>query len=59
MPGLRAGPIDAHHLALGRLDLDHLGAQIGEDLRRHRPQHRDRQIDHADSRQRSGHTLPR
>ena len=45
----------AHHLAFGRLDLDDFRAEIAEDLGRHRPQHRDRQIDDADPSQRSRH----
>ena len=43
----------AHHLALGRLDLDDFGAEVAEDLGRHRPQYRDRQVDDANPRKRS------
>jgi hypothetical protein len=45
----------AHHLAFGRLDLDDLRAEIAEDLRRHRPQDCDRQVDNPDPRQRPRH----
>jgi hypothetical protein len=45
----------AHDVALRRLDLDHLGAEIAEDLRRHRPQHHRCQIDDPNARQRTRH----
>ncbi len=44
----------AHDVALGRLDLDHLGAEIAHDLRRQRPEHDRRQIDHLDPSERAG-----
>src|SRR5437762_8212312 len=54
-PGVPRRTDAAHHLAFGRLDLDDFRAEIAKDLGRHRPQHRDRQIDDADPRQRSRH----
>jgi len=45
MPG-RAGI--AHDVALRRFDLDHLGAEIAEDLRRQRSKDDRRQVEHLD-----------
>jgi len=38
-----------HDVAARRLDLDHLGAEVAEDLRRQRPQHDRGQIEDLDS----------
>jgi hypothetical protein len=48
----------AGHVAFRRLDLDDVGAQIGEEHRTERPRHDLRDIDHANARQRpAGHRL--
>ena len=39
----------AHDVAARRLDLDYLGAEIAEDLRRERPQYDRRQIEDLDA----------
>jgi len=39
----------AHDVTVRRLDLDHLGAEIAEDLRRKRPQYDGRQIEDLDA----------
>ena len=49
----RRAPV-AHLVAGGRLDLDHVGAVIGEDLRAVGPAENPRQIDHAQSGHRAG-----
>ena len=41
-----------HDIASRRLDLDHLGAEVAQDLRRQRPQHNRRQIEDLDAGQR-------
>jgi hypothetical protein len=49
----RRSPV-AHLVAGGRLDLDHVGAVIGEDLRAIGAAEHAREIDHAQSRHRAG-----
>jgi len=44
----RRSPVP-HLVAGGRLDLDHVGAMIGEDLRAIRAAENPREIDHAQS----------
>ena len=48
----RAGK--AHDVAPRRFDLDHLGAEIAQDLRRKRPQYHGRQVDDLDPGKRAG-----
>src|SRR6185503_169396 len=43
------------HVAVGRLDLDHVGAEVGEDLRRVRPHHDRGEVEDADAGERPGH----
>ena len=47
----------AQQIALRRLDLDHVGAHVGQMLRGERPQQHGRQIDHAYALERSRHFL--
>ena len=47
----------AQQIAFRRLDLDHVGAHVGQMLRGERPQQHGRQIDHAHALERSRHFL--
>ena len=47
----------AHHVAFGRLDLDHLGSQIGEQARAMRTRDRRRKIEHTKGLQGTAHHL--
>ena len=45
--------VGTHAVALGRLDLDHVGAVVAEDLGGHRPQHDGGQVEHSHTGQRT------
>ena len=45
----------AHVVALVRFDLDHVGAELGEDLRRERPHDDGREVEDLDTGERAGH----
>ena len=47
-PAVPRGTGIAHDIAFRRFDLDYLGAEIAEDLRRQRPEHDGRQVEHLD-----------
>ena len=47
-PAVSRGTGIAHDIAFRRFDLDYLGAEIAEDLRRQRPEHDGRQVEHLD-----------
>src|SRR5437870_419574 len=53
--GMAERPGVAHHVAAGRLDLDHVGAEVGEDLRRVRAHHHRGEVEHAHAVQRAAH----
>src|SRR6266446_5759206 len=54
-PGVARRPQRADRVAARHLDFDHVGTHVAEDLGRHRPQYRRRQIYDADACERSGH----
>ncbi|MNC91173.1 hypothetical protein D3C83_73800 [compost metagenome] len=45
----------AQHVAFRRLDLDHVRAEVREQLRRERPQHHGGEVEDADAGQRPAH----
>jgi hypothetical protein len=53
--GIAERPRLADDIAVGRLDLDHVGAEVAEDLRRERSHHHRGEVEDADAGERAGH----